>query len=426
MPRPPTKNDQITQLRAQLEEEQKSCAALRKTVEAQQTTIESTFANLKTVEDKLIQANSTSPFMKKLPIELRLKIYELLLVNSKLSETDSIGKGVEYGKAIKFELTPGILGTCKAIRDEAEPILYGSNTFVIECIGGYGPMGRLHVPQSPLTRYASPSYEYDSDTEDEIETSLMGYSGTELQFDYSTFKAMKKVRHWRILTAAYRPTPSNPIPAKSFVHFCQALCQEAPMQPQRSLEIVLALAKVHPIVVANSKSEESQYLFSQEQLNLLLQPLRLLKDLKLSLNIAQFKTDLPVSTQLCGSGPDYYFPYSEAQTAEVNLERFMNLASPIIDKYHTLVEDLSPTEKVFKMYDQLMAYVESFERSGKFCKDLFTLQRGSDASRRETRHYGWHLPGHSLGNPFKGPTPSSYHPVELAFSSKSIPPQCLR
>ncbi|KAF7887003.1 uncharacterized protein EAF02_003650 [Botrytis sinoallii] len=403
MPRLPTKNDQINLLRMQLEAEQRSCASLRHTIKAKQATIESTLAQLKDAKESLIQAKSTSPFMRKLPIELRLKIYKLLLVNPKLSETESIGKAVEYGKSVKFELTPAILSTCKAIHSEAEPILYGSNTFIIECIGGYGPVGSLHVPQSPLTRFTDPSFDDFDDN----------------PFDFSAFSALKKVKRWRILTGAYRPTPTNPVPAKSFVHFCQALCQEAPTQPQRSLEIVLALARVNT-GIATIKTEDTQYKFSQDQLKYLLQPLRLLRDIKLELNIAQFKTDLPQSTHLCGAGPEYYFPYSEAQTVEVNLERSMNLALPIVQKYQAIAEDLSPVEKVFKMYERLERYVVSFERSGKFTMDLITLQRGHEGSRRETRHFGWQLPGASLGNPFKSRSPLSYHPVELAFSKAII------
>ncbi|KAM0181990.1 hypothetical protein ACHAPF_001516 [Botrytis cinerea] len=421
MPRLQTKNDQLNLLRMQLEEEQKSCASLRHTIKAKQAIIESTLAQLKDAKESLIQATSTSPFMKKLPVELRLKIYKLLLVNPKLSEADTIGKAAEYGKCVKFELTPTILRTCKAIHDEAEPILYGSNTFIIECIGGYGPVGSLHVPQSPLTRFTDPSFDNfeDTDSEDDFERNMMGYSGTEIPFDFSTFGALKKVKRWRILAGAYRPTTTNPVPAKSFVHFCQALCQEAPTQPQRSLEIVIALARVS-IVISPTRAEDTQYKFSQDQLNYLLQPLRLLRDIHLELNIAQFKTDLPQSTHLCGMGPEYYFPYSEAQTVEVNLERSMNLALPIVQQYQAIVEDLSPVEKVFKMYQRLERYVVSFERSGQFARDLITLQKGHEGSRRETRHFGWQLPGASFGNPFKSRSPSSYHPVELAFSSKSI------
>ncbi|QSZ33840.1 hypothetical protein DSL72_005413 [Monilinia vaccinii-corymbosi] len=422
MPRPQTKNSQIAQLRAQLEEEQRSSAALLNTVNVQKVVIDNTLGRLKVAEENLIRAKSTSSFQKKLPAEIRIKIYKLLLVNPKLSEVESIGRAVNYGKDSKFELTPALLQTCKAIQIEAEPILYGSNTFIIECIGGYGPMGCLHVPQSPLTRYPEPDFDTldDSDTEDEMGVNMRVFSGTEVQFDFSTFKAMKKVKHWRMITSAYKPTPSNPIPAKSFVHFCQALCQLAPTQPQRSIEMVLVLARF-PAPAASFMSEEAQYNFSQKQLNLILRPLGLLRDIKLVLNVAQFKTELPTSEQLCGSISDYYFPYSEAQTAEVNLERFMNLAPPIVQKYHALVEDLSPIEKVFKMHKRLEEYADLFERSGQFTKDMFTLQRGCEPNSpvREIRHFGWQLPRSSLGNPFKGPT-ELYHPVELAFSRAII------
>lgn len=418
MSRQPGKDRQIAQLRAQLEEEQESSAILRQTIKVQQSNIDSTLEQLKAAEQNLIQASSTSPFLRRLPIEIRIHIYQLLLVNPKLSETQSIGKTVNWGKDIKFDLAPTILRTCKAIYNEAEPILYGSNTFVIECIGGYGSIDSLHVPQSPLTRYDESDYDdlNDSDTEDEIGHRSSLHFGVETQFSFKTFKPLEKIRSWRILTSAYRPMPANPIPAKSFVHFCQALCQQAPTQPQRSLEIILVLAKV-PATPGIPSSEEAQYKFSEKQLGLLLQPLRLLRDIKLVLNIAQFDNDLPISEKVCATGSGYYFPYSEAQTLEVNLERFMNLAPPIVQKYHALAEDLSPIEKVFKMHERLEQYVHAFERSGKFNKDLITLQRGYEGSLGECRHFGWQLPHPSLGNPFKV---GRYHPVEAAFSSKCL------
>ncbi|RAL66273.1 hypothetical protein DID88_005944 [Monilinia fructigena] len=371
MPKPLTKNHQIAQLRAQLEEEQKSSAALRQTIITQKITLDNTLDQLKVAEETLIRARSTSTFQKKLPTEIRMKIYKSLLVNQKLSEIESIGKASNHGKSLKFELTPAILQTCKAIQNEAEPILYGSNIFIMECIGGCGPMGCFHVPQSPLTRYTDPKFELDYlDAENEMGSNMgMVFSGTEIHFDFNTFKALKKVKHWRIITSTYAPTPSNPVPAKSFVHFCQALCQQAPTRPQRSINIVLALAKF-PVTPVNPKSEEAH----------------------------------------------------EAQTVEVNLERFMNLAPPIVQKYYALVEDLSPIEKVFKMHKRLEDYAVCVERSERFNEDMFTLQRGCEASFsvREVRHFGWQLPRPSLGNPFKGLTHSSYHPVELAFSRAII------
>ncbi|APA05455.1 predicted protein [Sclerotinia sclerotiorum 1980 UF-70] len=416
MPKAPTKNEQIAQLRNQLEEERKACAALRQTVDTQLVTIDCTVGQLKAAEERLIQAKSTSIFMRRLPVELRLKIYKLLLTNPKLSEVESIGKTADFGKDVKFELSPAILRTCKVIRDEAEPILYGSNTFVLECIGGYGPLGSIHVPQSPLTRYddaCSDGFDVDSDTEDELERNLMGYSGNEFHFDFTTFKALKKVKRWRIITSAYRPTPLDPIPSKSFVHFCQALCQEAPTRPERSIEIVLGLGRVDSV----SKTEDAQYKFSKEQLNFLLQPLRLLKDVKLELTIAQWKTDLPVSAQLCGGSSEFYFLCNEGVAT---LQRFMDLAPPIVQKYQALAKDPSPVEKVFKMHKRLEQYAKSFERSERFSKDMCTLQKGHVSGRRESRDYGWQLPSHSLGNPFKGHSTSSYHPVELAFSKAIV------
>lgn len=419
MPKFVVKNHEIAQLRAQLQKERKSSAALRQAIIAQKVTLDNTLDQLKVTEEALIRAKSTSPFQKKLPPEIRITIYKLLLVNRKLSEVGSIGKACNHGKSLKFELTPAILRTCKAIRNEAEPILYGSNIFIMECMGGCGPKGFSHVPQSPLTRYTDPDFELEYlNAENEKE-----FLGTEIHFDYNTLKALEKVKHWRIITSAYAPTPSNPVPAKSFVHFCQALCQQAPTEPQRSIDIVLALARL-PATPINPKTGESQYEFSEKQLNFLLQPLRLLRDIKLVINIAQSKAELLVSEQACGILPDYYLPYNlpymDAPKVRAKLERFMNLGPNIVQKYCALAEDLSPIEKVFKMHKRLEDYAVCFERSERFNEDMFTLQRGCEASFpvTEVRHYGWHLPRPSPGNPFKGLTHASYHPVEFEFSSK--------
>ncbi|KAF8849458.1 hypothetical protein BDZ45DRAFT_772495 [Acephala macrosclerotiorum] len=78
--------------------------------------------------------NTTSAFLDKLPLEIRLDIYELLLTSSILSKPESIANS--WGSDIKYELSPSILRVCKQIHAEAQPVLYGSNTFYIECQDG--------------------------------------------------------------------------------------------------------------------------------------------------------------------------------------------------------------------------------------------------------------------------------------------------
>jgi hypothetical protein len=412
-------NDEISQLRSQLENEKAISASYRHIVEHQKKnileqqrnvidkqilTIHSTQLELKSVKEDVRRLSalhqSSSPFLTKLPVELRIKIYKLLLVNPELGESSSIGKTVDFGRSKKFELSPAILRTCQTIRNEADCILYGSNTFIMECIGAYGPRG-CHTPQSPLTRYIVNDQPL----------------GQEYNFEFDVFKPLKKVRHWKILTAAYRPVFTNPMPAKLFVHFCQALCEvssESVTLP-RSLEVAVALTKESSPVKAKSQLD-----YSRKQLDYLIKPLRLLKDVDLSLRIAKQK-EMPVPPDEPCLRPNYYFPdieeddmYDEAEDNETYCE-YQEMADEVVQEHEELVEAQSPIEKVFQMHDKLTDYAIWFERSPDFQQDMLSLLRGHGVEA-DTRHFGWHLRSPSPGNPFRAY--STIHPVELALSSK--------
>src|SRR3954469_14010208 len=104
-------NEEILQLRSQLENEKAISASYRHIVEQQkknileqqqnvinkqQLTIHSTQLELKSVKEDVRRLSalhqSSSPFLTKLPVEIRIKIYKLLLVNPELGESSSIGK----------------------------------------------------------------------------------------------------------------------------------------------------------------------------------------------------------------------------------------------------------------------------------------------------------------------------------------------
>jgi hypothetical protein len=414
-------NEEISQLRSQLENERAISSSYRHIVEhqkkvileqqrdvidKQQLTIHSTKLELKSAKEDVRRLStlhqSSSPFLTKLPVEIRIKVYKLLLVNPELGESSSIGKKVEFGKSKKFELSPAILRTCKTIRNEADPILYGSNTFIMECIGAYGPRG-CHTPQSPLTRYI-------------VNDKPLGQ---EYDFEFDLFKPLEKVRHWKILTAAYRPVFTNPVPAKLFVHFCQALSEVSSelVTLPRTLEVVVALTKKESSVL----KAQTQHDISQKQLGYLINPLKLLRDIDLELRIAKEKEMPDPSDEPC-LRPNYYFPdtegiddmYDENEDSPTYC-KYQEMADQIADEYEELVEAQSPVEKVFQMHDKLTDYAMWFERSPDFQQDMLSFLRGHGIEA-DTRHFGWHLRSPSHGNPFRAY--STIHPVEIALSSK--------
>lgn len=98
----------------------------------------------------LVPAVTLFDFLK-FPLEIRIMIYRLVLVNSELAKPSCISKESEYGSHLHYDLTPGLLSVCKQINTEATPVLYQKNTFVV-AFGGKGPWASVQNA-SPLTRY---------------------------------------------------------------------------------------------------------------------------------------------------------------------------------------------------------------------------------------------------------------------------------
>ena len=68
---------------------------------------------------------STFPRFMELPTELRLSVYELLLVDTRERNSDGMVTNWNSG----YRLHPAVLGTSKQIHSEARPILYRKNKF---------------------------------------------------------------------------------------------------------------------------------------------------------------------------------------------------------------------------------------------------------------------------------------------------------
>lgn len=91
-----------------------------------------------------IKRDSKCYFLETIPIEVRIEIYKYLLRNPILGEPDSIHTGFSsgYSSKIKYGLTPGVLGTCQRIYEEASLILYEQNTIFIACVETGRPDGQ--------------------------------------------------------------------------------------------------------------------------------------------------------------------------------------------------------------------------------------------------------------------------------------------
>jgi hypothetical protein len=166
-------------------------------------------------------------FLKKFPIEVRNKIYELLLVNpilrhctSTLSELESNATGwgfhTEYRK---YGLSPNILLTCRQVYAEASKILYGSNSFYVLYLRPQVDHGCTHrgfvgdLPLCPLGRV---------DSSNEIQK-------------LAELPSIEKVRHWRVVISVTYAYPGHNCPCPEFVDFCRTIHRFSP----QTLEVLI-------------------------------------------------------------------------------------------------------------------------------------------------------------------------------------------
>ncbi|KAK8209730.1 hypothetical protein IWZ01DRAFT_506543 [Phyllosticta capitalensis] len=87
---------------------------------------------LQPVQQERQQEQKTFPFLR-LPGELRNQIYELLLTSDSLPSLQAKARHCHTvtasSKLPRADIHPAILSTCRAIHEEATPILYARNTF---------------------------------------------------------------------------------------------------------------------------------------------------------------------------------------------------------------------------------------------------------------------------------------------------------
>lgn len=197
--------------------------------------------------------HETSLFLKKLPIEIRNHVYENLLCNEVLSQWQSIDRNhTGYGLSTvvmpydeKYDLSPAIL-TCRQIYEEASLILYGSNTFNMDCT--YSTYVR-----SPLLR-----------------TFKSGYGTGSHLHDISSLRVLKidvfkKVKRLKVMLAANKRFGET-YPFESLANLCKAIHQN----PMKAINLLIIPQRE---LFRPDGEDNPAYVSSYHKLQTLLQPL---------------------------------------------------------------------------------------------------------------------------------------------------------
>jgi hypothetical protein len=143
-------------------------------------------------------------FLESIPIEVRNHIYEYLLVNPDLCSPAIFPASPYHEQIDRYYLSPSILGTCRQINDEAIPILYERNTFIVGFKRGC-------CPYSPISR---------------IEGEIYGYT------DLFQRPGFKKVKQWKVVLSVNKEDGFE-APIYDFVTFCRIISDNLP----RSLKV---------------------------------------------------------------------------------------------------------------------------------------------------------------------------------------------
>ncbi|PVH85471.1 hypothetical protein DL98DRAFT_527476 [Cadophora sp. DSE1049] len=138
----------------------------------------------------LLQMSSTPAatlsFIVRVPLHIRIKIYEFALVNPFLSDPESIHpRRSQFGASVQYDLSPAILRVCKQIYNEASEVLYGKNVFVVSGLGhiwDYSPWPKL--VECPLSRY------------------LHLGPPEPLYLEFARSSPVQKVRNWKLVVSA--------------------------------------------------------------------------------------------------------------------------------------------------------------------------------------------------------------------------------
>jgi hypothetical protein len=339
----------------------------------------------------------TCQFLKRIPREIRNMIYSYLLINSELSHTKCLYPNhLPNSSQQNYGLSPAILRANQQIYEEASTILYGSNTFIIDC-------GQRQWFRSALVRVfdAEPSYKPLFTTECHLPPTV------------DTVPAIKKVKHWKVFLSAAKSSDSPP--SEALFNFCQAI-SDAPVE---ALKVYLIPKEVDSHSSSGWNSASTQYY----GIEWVLRPLQMLRNIP-------------------------YFELLDAEGVDLGIYRpdpdMWSIKPHNIDpewkcELVSMVKGNTPVKMLFKMNKRLQAYAQAFERNMRWKSEMvpkygeYRRQIPStgllsehvqgyfddDFLQQEKDRNGWGIQGrwNTETSPFKL---DSTHPIESGLAIASL------
>jgi hypothetical protein len=285
-------------------------------------------------------------FLRTIPLEVRNQIYGYLLTSDILASSKSIFRPhvtTATLDPLSYGLYPNILYTGGQVYEEASAVLYGGkNTFIIDC-------HIERVAASPLFRSSS---------------AIGTENYTRLHYQHlPLLAAIKKVKSWKLIIGTAEEMSELPS-STSFVYFCRAICDA---------RLASLLIEIIPkgLRFSYNSLEDSSLEGYYHPVQKVLEPLKMLR------NIAKLEFDV-----VKGDGLPLY---EGAATPNASSIDHIYLWPLLQAKIKSLAEGDSKVVHLWKMYDNLLAYAQAFERSPLF-QDAMKSEYGEARRRLNPSH----------------------------------------
>ena len=260
-----------------------------------------------------------SPFLDKLPIELRRLVYRYLLFNPIL--------GTKEGLAVsRYDLFPAILRTCKQINTEGREVLYSDNAFFASFnVANHNRYTSGFFHSCPLT-------------------ALGGGNCRGNSIPPGIADAFRSVRHWKILLTRVHGDEAILDPDMDLAHFARLIRQAEPT----SLELIVV-----PLLVERCCSTQAK------SIDDVLRTLHIVRNVgEISIRGAT-QDDIPSSL---------FGMFNWPARVDINALRSpSDMPSLILQAQITiLVTGNSQVDFPFMMFKQLLRYAKAFEYLDEF------------------------------------------------------------
>ncbi|KAF7955635.1 hypothetical protein EAE96_004561 [Botrytis aclada] len=339
-----------------------------------------------------MDSNNDCPFLDKVPIEIRTKIYKELLVNEILGTADSVSRSASYGADTKYGLSPNVLRVCHKIYKEASYVLYNKNTFYIAC---FQVDSRL-------------SMDIDLGSDDENPTAIQNVQGPLVELcpltryqnnqrrmpfpipSLGNHSTVSRVRKWRVVVSRLTSAGESWNPMWSLRNFCEAISQDPPI----SLELLI-------LPCGLDYAWNNRYFF--DGYKEILKPMKILRKIQTCAIKEACAMDVPDLIKLADE--ELVKKFREGDQALADWELPADLKMEI----ESLTTSQQPLDLRHMMHKNLVAYARAFERYGSYKMQMGL--RWEDITRIDPRCSGY-AEFLDLGsfNPFIEPT---LHPLEF-------------